>query len=81
MSIQPLIDAVLRRAADDPAFRATAIHDPVAALAEVACQHNRTIRADHAERVTFVRTTDVVTPDDVTFVLPDVVGASEAETR
>jgi hypothetical protein len=58
MTTRDLIDRVLARSADDPVFRATALHDPAAALAAVAREHDLTIRGDQAEAVVFIRDPD-----------------------
>jgi len=58
MTTADFINRVLERSAADAVFRATALHDPVAALAQIAREHGRTIRGEDAESVVFVRASD-----------------------
>jgi hypothetical protein len=58
MTTADFINRVLERSAADAVFRATALHDPVAAFAQIAREHGRTIRGEDAESVVFVRSSD-----------------------
>lgn len=62
MTTSELVDQVLERSATDAVFRATALHDPVAALAQVARENGLTIQGDEAESVVFVRAPDEAAP-------------------
>jgi hypothetical protein len=83
MSERELIEQVLRRTTTDSVFRATALHDPVAALAQVARENGLTIDADRAEAVTFVKSAPnggaAGTAETATFVLPDPSAPDELD--
>jgi hypothetical protein len=80
MTERELIEHVLRRSTTDAVFRATALHDPVAALAQVAREHGFTIDADRAEAVTFVKTPSEA-GEAGTFVLPDPSAPEELDVE
>jgi hypothetical protein len=76
MTTADFINRVLERSAADAVFRATALHDPVAAFAQIAREHGRTIRGEDAESVVFVRSSDHLDrpsddPRRAVVVLPD----------
>jgi len=85
MSERELIEHVLRRSATDPVFRATALHDPVAALAQVARENGHTVDAGLAEAIVFIKTagavasTSGVDDERSTFVLPDPSAPGEVD--
>lgn len=88
MTNDDLLRRVQERSAADAAFRATALFDPVAALAWTASAHGRTVDAAWAETVVFVpvRHAGLPVPDGMTVVVvPDTeAGATrsgEAEGR
>jgi len=64
MTTSELVAQVLERSGSDAVFRATALHDPVAALAQVARENGLTIQGDEAESVAFVRAPEDPAPAD-----------------
>ena len=84
MCERDLIEHVLRRSATDSVFRATALHDPVAALAQVARENGHTVDAGLAEAILFIKTAAADhnregSEQRSIFVLPDPSGSNEVD--